>query len=451
MTEEVIGQLAQVRNLKVISRTSTEALKGTRLTLRQIADTLGVRHILEGSVAHEGDRIRVAVKLIDANTDTHVWTSRYDRDLKSMFAVQEEIARNVADTLGTMIGVRSTIGQVVRTEHPGAYQAYLAGRYLMYRRTREGLRGALERFQHSIVQDSSYAPAYAGMASVYSLWGLLSYSGIDLYEAYGHALAMADRTISLDPQAAEAYAARGLTLAASWAPAESVEADFRRALELRPNSADIHQFYALFLAREGRNTEGLSEAERAVALDPLAPGVRLGVALHGLAARRYDVTAQEAARASALEPSLMRGHKIQALGELLSGHPERCSTLSLGPYLGVRAMCLAAEGRLREAGQLVDSLRAVAAAGTAGDSIYSSVLAAQGLAGYYAWTGSPVESLEWLERAFTISPLGEEYWTISSGIYDKVRDDLRFKGGFKRIQLQVHDRVQRARLQASRR
>ena len=90
MTEEVIGQLAQVKNLKVISRTSTEALKGARLTLRQIADTLGVRHILEGSVRHEGDRIRVNVDLIDANTDTHIWRSRYDRDFKSMFAAQEE-------------------------------------------------------------------------------------------------------------------------------------------------------------------------------------------------------------------------------------------------------------------------------------------------------------------------------------------------------------------------
>src|SRR5439155_23882162 len=96
MTEEVIGQLAQVRGLKVISRTSTEALKGTHLTLRQIADTLDVRHILEGSVRHEGNRIRVAVDLIDATTDAHVWTSSYDRDLTGVFAVQEEVARHVA-------------------------------------------------------------------------------------------------------------------------------------------------------------------------------------------------------------------------------------------------------------------------------------------------------------------------------------------------------------------
>ena len=158
MTEEVIGQLARVQGLKVISRTSTEALKGAHLTLRQIADTLGVRHILEGSVRHEGHRIRVAVDLIDARTDAHVWASSFDRALTGVFAVQEEIARQVADSLVSTVGVRPTIGRVARTEHPGAYAAYLRGRYLMYRRTREALRGALELFQQAIAQDSAFAP-----------------------------------------------------------------------------------------------------------------------------------------------------------------------------------------------------------------------------------------------------------------------------------------------------
>src|SRR5712692_1032027 len=147
MTEEVIGQLAQVGGLKVISRTSTVALKGTHLTMRQIADTLGVRHILEGSVRHEGHRIRVAVDLIDAATDAHVWASTYDRALTDVFAVQEEIARHVADSLVSTVGVRPPVGRVSRTERPGAYEAYLRGRSLVYRRTGAGLRGALAQFQ----------------------------------------------------------------------------------------------------------------------------------------------------------------------------------------------------------------------------------------------------------------------------------------------------------------
>jgi serine/threonine protein kinase/tetratricopeptide (TPR) repeat protein len=446
MTEEVIGELAQVRGLKVISRTSAEALKGTHLTLRQIADTLGVRHVLEGSVRHAGNRIRVAVDLIDARTDAHVWASRYDRDLTDVFAVQEEIARHVADSLVSAVGIRPTIGRVSRTEDPGAYEAYLAGRYLMYRRTREGLRGALERFQQAIAQDSTYAPAYAGLASLYSLWGFYAYRGIDFYEAYGRALAMADRAIALDADLAEAYAARGRALTAAWAPPEGISADFKRALELRPNSPDVHQWYANFLSREGHHDEALAEVERAVALDPLAPGVRSAFSSVALAARRYNVAAQEAERVLALEPSLMRAHELQGLSNLLLGHAARCATLRRGPYVGVQAMCLYSLGRVREAAQIADSLRASFTAGTLGDSMFSPVIAAQGLAEYYAWTGNSEESLAWLERAYALSPVGGEYRVIASGLYDKVLNDPRFQAGLQRIHTRIYARVQRARL-----
>ena len=444
MTEEVIGQLAQVAGLKVISRTSTEALKGAHLTLRQIADTLGVRHILEGSVRHAGNRIRVAVDLIDATTDTHVWASRYDRDLTDLFAVQDEIARHVADSLVSAVGIRPALSRLSRTEHPAAYEAYLIGRSLMYRRTREGLNGAREQFERAIAQDSAYAPAYAGLASVYQLWVVYAYTGMDLYEADGRAVAMANRAIALAPDLAEGYAARGRAMMGAWAPARGIGADFERALELRPNSPDVHQWYAGYLAREGRYDEGLAEAGRAVVLDPVAPGVRVAFAQAGLAGRRYDVAQREAARTLALEPSLVAARMYQALGDLLSGNPDRCALASLGPYVGVRAMCLHSLGREREAAQIADSLRAALKAGTAGDSSFSSVLAVRGLAEYSAWTGNAEESLAWLERAYAISPEGEDLRIIASGLYDKVRDNPRFKAGLQRARTQIYDRVRRA-------
>ncbi len=446
MTEEVIGQLARVQGLKVISRTSTEALKGTHLTLRQIADTLGVRHILEGSVRHAGNRIRVAVDLIDATTDAHVWASAYNRDLTDLFAVQEEIARQVADSLGSTVGVRATVGRVSRTESPGAYEAYLTGRSLLYRRTREGLRRAREQFQRAIAQDSAYAPAYAGLSSVYGLWVFYSYPGIDFYEAAGRAAAMADRAIALDSDLAEAYAARARSAMRAWAPAEGIAVDFKRAFELRPNAPDGHQWYALFLSRQGRNDEALAEMERAVSLDPLAPGVRVAFLFAALAARRYHVAAQEAARALALEPSLMRARAFQALSDLLSGRTDGCATLSLGPYAAVRAMCLHSLGRLGEAARIADSLRAAFTLETVGDSIFNPVIAAGGLAEYYAWSGNAGESLTWLERAYTMSPEGEDYTVIASGIYDKVRNDARFDAGLQRVRTQIYARIQRARL-----
>jgi tetratricopeptide (TPR) repeat protein len=307
------------------------------------------------------------------------------------------------------------------------------------------LSAALEQFQQAIAQDSAYAPAYAGLAFVYELWVSYAYPGLDLYEAYGRALAMADRAIALDSTLAEGYAVRGLTMARAWGPAEGIAADFKRALELSPNSADIHQWYAHFLSRQGRHDEALAEEERAVALDPLAPGVRTGFANMALAAQRYDVATREAERALALEPGLMKAREQQALGVLLSGHADRCATLSLGPNLGVRAMCLHSLGRVREAVRLADSLRAALTAGTVGDSLYSPVIAARGVAEYYAWTGNAEQSLAWLERAYAISPGGEEFYVIASGLYDKVRNDPRFQAGLLRAHTQIYDRVQRAR------
>jgi serine/threonine-protein kinase len=449
MMEEVIGQLAKVPGLKVISRNSTEALKGAHLTTRQIADTLRVRNILDGSLRRATDTIRVTVHLVDATTDRYIWTSSYDRDvahdLTNAFAMEEEIARHVADSLVSAVGMRRNVTPVVRTEHPGAYAAYLAGRDLVYRRTRDALSGAVEQFQHAIAQDSSYAPAYAGLAQVYFLWVSYNYSGVDLYEAYGRAWAYAERAISLEPDLAEAHAARGYVMARSWAPTESISEDFKQAVALRPNSADVRQWYSQFLMREARYTEAFDQVRRAAELDPVAPGVRIAVANVGVGARRYDVTAQEADRALALAPSIVRVRTFQALGSLLLGSPMRCAALSLGPYVAVRAMCLYSLGRVQDASHVADSLATAFTTASGGQASFSPVTAAQGLAEYYAWIGNVDESLAWLERAYAISPMGEDFMIIQSGVYDKVRDDVRFKSAIERIHMMIYERVRRAR------
>jgi tetratricopeptide (TPR) repeat protein len=316
----------------------------------------------------------------------------------------------------------------------------------LYRRTREALRGALEQFQQAIALDSTYAPAYAGLASVYVIWVFYAYSGIDFYEANGRSLALADRAIALDVDWAEAYAACGRARTLAWAPADGIASDFQRALELRPNSADVHQWYASFLARQGSYDEALAEVERAVALDPLAPGDRIAFSEDALAARRNDLVSQEAERTLALEPGLIRAREHQAWGDLLSDNAARCATLSLGPYAGVRAMCLQSLGRVQEAAQIVDSLRAGFTAGPVNDSVFSPIITARGLAEFYAWTGNVEESLAWLERAFAISPDGEDFRVIASGLYDKVRNDPRFKAELQQIRTRIYDRVRRARL-----
>ena len=445
MTEEVIGQLAQIPNLKVISRTSSSAIKGARLTLRQIADTLGVRHILEGSVRHAGSRIRVAVDLIDATTDGHVWASSYDRDLTDVFSVQQEIARHIADSLVKTVGVRPSMRRVARTEDPGAYEAYLSGRSLIYQRTPEALRGALTQFERAIADDSSYAPAYAGLAMVYAVWPVYDYTGIDLYDSYGRAVALADRAIALDSTSAEGYIARGYTLTMAGGPSDQIVADFRQALELGPSSANVHQWYAQFLSREGRHDEALSEMDRAVSLDPLAPGVRTGYAAVAYAARRYDLAERQASLASEFAPSLMLAREQQAIARLLAGHADRCIGLKLGAYVGLRAMCLHSVGRVREAAQLVDSLSAAISGGRYADSTFGPAIALRTLAEYFAWIGRARESVAWIERTFAASPVGEDFRHSASGIYDKIRAYPGFQASLQRARSRAYQRVQRAR------
>lgn len=254
---------------------------------------------------------------------------------------------------------------------------------------------------------------------------------------------MADRAISLDPDAAEAYAIRGYIGTMLWAPTDSLARDFAMALELGPNSADVHGWYAHFLHREQRLEEVLPEAERAVELDPLAPGRRIGVAADALAVRLYDRALEETQRALVLEPDLMLPRRYQALALLLLGRAAECAELPLGPYAAIRAMCLHALGRSREAGSLIDSLTAMIGKDAQEDRVFSDLPLLQDIVTYYAWIGDAKTALRWLEGALASSPLGLSPLLYDSGIFDRVRNEPAFRSGFERLRRAAWERVRR--------
>ena len=189
----------------------------------------------------------------------------------------------------------------------------------------------------------------------------------------------------------------------------------------------------------------MAAARRASELDPLAPGPLIAMSYSALAAKRPEVTIREASRAIALEPGLMRPRAFRALGELLSGNAGGCAAAELGPNAAVRAMCLHALGQVADATRLANSLARAFTSRAAGDSTFSPVLVARGLAQFHAWIGDVETSLTWLDRAYALSPVGEDYTVIASPIYDKVRDDPRFQAGLKRLHEQIHARVLRAK------
>ena len=437
ITEEIIAQLAGIRGLKVISRTSVVALAQKGLTVPQIAETLGVQHVLEGSVQRAGDRIRITLQLIDARTDGHLWAESYDRSLKDVIALRREIAGKVAGALAMAVpGIEGgPAGETVETS--AAYEAYLRGSYWLGRTSPEGLDQAITAFEEATRLDSAYAPAYAGLSTALRQWVTLGYrGGREPYATFTRAAAMADRALTLDSGLAAGHIARALVRILGWAPDDAVRADLERALVLMPNSGQAHMAYALGLARAGRYPEALAQGETAVQLDPLSATMRGSLALTALGARRYDVAIRESRRALSLEPAFVGGNAIEAVALVGQGRPAACLSLDLGGFPEIRAICLEAVGRAAEAGRVVDSVSGAYKAGG-----YAKVFQIGLVGAYYARRDDATRAAEWLERAYAVAPTGLEFRALDSGLFDRVLDDPEFNAAVARIHRQVYQRV----------
>ena len=442
MTDEIITQLAQIRELKVISRTSVVALKGSHLTLSRIADTLGVDHVLEGSARRAGGRVRVNAQLIAAKTDAHLWARTYERDLKDVFRVQEEIAGDVSRALLANVQGLHPLSPGSRTEQPAAYDAYLRGTYWRQLRTRDGLLRAMRAFEAALAIDSAYAPAYAGLSSALSLFVLYQYSGgPEPVTALARAIVLADRAIALDSSLAEGFAARGWALTNAGVSVDMAIRDLARAVALRPNSGQAHSFYVAALGDAGRYEDAVAEAQTATELDPLAPAFHIALSSAELGARRYDVALREARRAGVLETAPLPVRiRFEGLALLLLGRPAECLALDLGDQPYLKAICLEALRRHREAAAIVDSLAAAVRTGRA------TWAAPEGLGMYYAWLGDVEASLHWYGAAYR----AVQTRFLRSGVFDRVSDDARFRAGIERLTERNRARLAQAIAQARR-
>ncbi len=443
ITEQITAQLAKVPELKVISRTSSQTVAGYNLTIPEIADSLGVEHVVEGSVQLFEDQIRVTAQLIHAETDEHLWADSYDGRLQDLFALQEDIAIQVASALTSAVGGVREISSGSRTEEPVAYEAYLIGKSQLHSRSTADMLAAIESFERSIAQDPGYAPAYAGLAMAHSL--LIGYGHPELngYELYGRAMAMANRAIELDVNFGEAYAARGYLTTRALGPAEPIEADFQRALELSPNSADAHGWYSHFLVRERRYDEAAEEAGKSIDIDPLHPGKRYGAALDAIGANRYDVVVQESQRAVGLEPTLTVPYFLLGLANLLEGRPDECLSVLGDLSPGVRAMCHHSRGDESQAMQLVDSLKGTLSS-TDTPVNNAEMILYRDIAMFYAWIGELDQALDWLERAVSWSHNAVEFRILGSGIFERALQDQSFRSGLERIQALARQRLLQA-------
>jgi len=275
LTEEMITELGRVNpeRLGVIGRTSVMLYKNNPKSLDQVGRELGVQYVIEGSVRRDSDHVRITAQLIRTKDQTHVWASQYDRELKNLLTLQSEIAREIKNEIEIILGGSPRLNSDARPASVGtrsydAYDLYLKGRYFWNKRTAAGFQQAAEYFQRAISKDPKYDRAYAGLADTYGLMGTWNIGPDN--ELMPKARTAALKALEIDPTLAEAHTSLALIAENYDYDWQTAEKEFRRAIELNPDYATAHQWYAEYLSWQGRFDEALAESERARQLDPLS-------------------------------------------------------------------------------------------------------------------------------------------------------------------------------------
>jgi TolB-like protein len=301
ITEEIINALAQVPGLKVAARTSAFQFKGQHLDLRDVGQQLNVATILEGSVQRSGDEVRITAQLIDAETGYHIWSGKFDRRLVDIFAVEDEIARAIADTLRAPLGLEPA-SQLVRraTGDAEAYELYLQGQAKLMERGPSLLR-AVALYERALDRDPDFAAAYAGLAEAYAL--LPWYALGDWHESLATAEESARRALILDSASARAHVALANIRRDVW-DWTGADEHYLRAIELAPNDAEARHQYTQFLSAVGRHEEAIEQSNLYIELDPLSPIMNAGHGRTLMYSARYDEAIQSLNGAVELDPDL---------------------------------------------------------------------------------------------------------------------------------------------------
>jgi len=431
ITEDVIAHLSKIRALKVISRTSVMAFKQREQSLKEIGARLEAATLLEGSVRRVGDRVRIVAQLIDAQADRHLWAETYDRQLTDVFAIQTDVALHIAAALEAELSPDEK--SRLHKEPTGdllAYQLYLQGRHCYFRYTEEGSRKGIEYFEQAIAKDPEYALAYAALAMVYTELGEAGAMRPD--EAYARAKAASATALALDPELGEAHCMLAFIKAVcdfDWVGAEQ---EFKRALELTPNSADTYDLYGRMCLALERSDDALAMERRAQELDPLAH--RADVARALLRAGRYDEALQAATRALALDPHYARGHATLGWaylkkGIVAPGLAELETAVSLSPgdtlWLAQLGQAYGIAGHLEKAREVLRQLEELSR---------QRFVSPYHMAVVYTGLGEQERAIDWLERAYE-GRSGPVYSIKGSFLFTALRAHPRFLALLEKMNL----------------
>ena len=302
VSEELIAALSKINGLQVKARTSSFAFKGKNEDIQKIGELLHASHLLEGSVAKAGNKLRITAQLIQASDGNHEWSDTYDRDMQDIFAVRSEVAQKVAETLKVrLLGEEKRKIDKKPTENLEAYDAYLKGRYFFNRPSDQNLSKAISQFEDAVRLDPNFAAAYSGLSDAY-LWAAFNEGFITAAEGKPKARSAAEKSLQLNDASAEAHTSLANYLSwydHDWAASER---EFRRAIALDPNYAFAHDQFALTLACQDRLAESETEGRRAAQLDPLNPAIAIDNTLWLTAQGEFQQAKEEAKRGAKLDP-----------------------------------------------------------------------------------------------------------------------------------------------------
>jgi serine/threonine-protein kinase len=433
ITDDVIAQLSKIRSIKVISRTSVMPFKQRERNLREIGATLQVATLLEGSVRRSGNRVRILAQLIDADTDRHLWSETYDRELTDIFAIQSDVALQIAAALEAELSPEER--HRIRKEPTGdvqAYQLYLMGRHCLNRWTQEGVEQGIEYLERAVERDPAYALAYTAIALAYTQLGIGIAGALPPGEAYPRARTAAAKALELDPGLAEAHAMLGFLRFVcdyDWAGAEQ---DLRRAIELNPNSGAAYDTFGLMLSALERYDEAIEVQVRAHELDPLAH--RLDRATTFLRAGRYSEALEIAIRVNQLDPHFAMARATLGWAYLYNGLPEQGlaeleKAVALAPdstmFLAQLGQFLAQVGKTEQAREILRQLQQLSR---------ERYVSPYHMAYVHAGLGEDEQAMDWLERAYAEGAGG--IWGIKgSFLFNTLRSHPRFKALLKKMNL----------------
>ena len=433
MTDELITDLAQISALRVISRTSVMVYKGARKPLPQIARELNVDAVVEGTVLHSGDHVRITAQLIEASTDKHLWSQSYESELRDTLALQNKVAAAIADQIRINLTPREQAAlKNAEVVNPEAYESYLKGRYFWNKRTADGLKVALAYFNQAIEQDPNYAQAYSGLADTYALLGDWQYAAMTPKEAFPKAKAAAIKALELDSRLGEAHNSLAFVLDGFDWDLNSGGNEFRRAIELAPGYATAHHWYAWHLSLLGRYDPAIAEMRKAQNLDPLSLIINADLAELLVVAHSYDESILQSRKTIEMDPNFALAHNQLAQAYLQKHmYDEAIAVLTKAiklsggspAFIANLARAYVATGKRSEALKLLNDLK------KRSNPSYSN---AAEIAVIYASLGDTDQAMNWLEKGY------EE--RFNPGVllrpgFDPLRSDPRFQDLVRRIGL----------------